>query len=112
MRHPQIVVYETDGWLAAQVGEMAREHGWLVRESRNVDACLELLRDVRPSILMLKLERKLIDELSLLSRVHKRAPECPVFVFSDVKLEGAAQRTILAGAVALTIGFMKRLLCG
>src|SRR5271166_6629973 len=97
MRNPQIIIYETDGWLAAQVGEMAREHGWLVRESRNVDACLNLLRDVRPAILMLKLERKLIDELSLLARVHEKVPECPVFVFSDVKLEGAAQRTILAG---------------
>ena len=34
MRLPQIVVYETDGWLAAQVSDLARENGWLVRESR------------------------------------------------------------------------------
>jgi hypothetical protein len=97
MRHPQIIIYETDGWLASQVGDMARDHGWLVRESRHVESCLSLLCDLRPAILLLKLERKLIDELSLLALVHKKVPECPVFVFSDVKFEGGAQRTTLAG---------------
>jgi DNA-binding response OmpR family regulator len=97
MHHPQIVVYETDGWLASQVSELARENRWLVRESRRPDACLGLLRSGGPALLMLKLERKLIDELALLCRINECAPECPVIVFSDVKLEGSEQRTNLAG---------------
>ena len=97
MRHPRIVVYETDGWLAAQVGGLAHQHGWLVRESRQADECAQLLRESGPAVLLLKLERKLIDELSLLARLNEIVPECPVVVFSDGKLEGAAQRTNLAG---------------
>jgi chemotaxis response regulator CheB len=97
MRYPQIVVFERDGWLAAQVQELGREHSWLVRESRQADACVQLLREARPAVLLLKLERKLIDELTLLARLQEKAPDCPVIVVSDVKLDGAAQRMSLAG---------------
>src|SRR5262245_61322832 len=97
MRHPQIVVYESDGWLAEQVRELARENGWLVRESRQPDACLNLLLEARPAVVLLKLERNLVDELSLLRTLHDRVPDRPVAVFSDVKLDNAAQRSSLAG---------------
>lgn len=103
MQHPQVVVYEADGWLAAQVAELAREHRWLVRESRRPDACLAFLREARPAILLLKLERKLIDELTLLARLQERVPDCPVLVFSDVKFDSVEQRTNLA-ALAYDLG--------
>ena len=103
MRHPQIVVYETDGWLAAQIAETSRDHGWIVRESRRPEDCLAFLREARPAILLLKLERKLTDELGLLATVNEKVPDCPVVVFSDVKLDGAQQRTNLA-ALAYDLG--------
>ena len=95
MQHPQLVIYEADGWLAAQVAVLAREHAWLVRESRQPEACLELLRDNRPAVLLVKLERKL-DEFRLIASVRERVPECPIAVFSDAKFEGVAQRASLA----------------
>jgi chemotaxis response regulator CheB len=97
MRLPQIVIYESDGWLAAQVGDLARENGWLVRESRHADACLNFLRECRPSVLLLKVEPKLIDEMTLLAALTEKVPECPVVVCSDAKLESAEQRSHLAG---------------
>jgi len=103
MKHPQVVVYESDGWLADQVRRLAAEHAWLVRESRRPDACLGLLEDGRPAVLLLRLERELLDGLTLLSQVSERAPDCPVVLVSDVKMEGAEQRAQLS-ALAFDLG--------
>jgi chemotaxis response regulator CheB len=96
VRHPQIIIYETDGALAGAVAELAGEHQWLTREARNMDDCLDLLRDHRPSVLLLKLERRLIDELRLLERVNREVPDCAVVVVSDVKGESAGALAALA----------------
>jgi chemotaxis response regulator CheB len=103
MKHPQVVVYESDGAVAAQVRRLAGDNSWLVRESRQPDACLQLLAEVRPSVLLLKIERELLDGLTLLGRVAERAPDCPVVLVSDVKMEGAEQRAQLS-ALAMDLG--------
>jgi chemotaxis response regulator CheB len=103
MKHPQVVVFESDGWLADQVRRLAGENAWLVRESRRADACLNLLEDSRPTVLLLRLERELLDGLTLLSQVTERAPDCPVVLVSDVKMEGAEQRAQLS-ALAFDLG--------
>src|SRR5262245_65454376 len=95
MKLPQVVVYESDGMLAGQVRRLAEDNAWLVRESRQPDACLNLLSEVRPSGLLLKIERELLDGLTLLSRVSEPAPDCPVLLVSDVKMEGAEERAQL-----------------
>ena len=96
MRHPQVVVYESDGWLAGQLEELAGENAWLLRQSRDPGACVNLLAQGGPSLLMLKLERNLVGELTLLADLRERAPDCPAVVVSDVKLD-AEQRLTLAG---------------
>jgi chemotaxis response regulator CheB len=103
MKLPQVVVYESDGWLADQVRRLAGEHDWLVRESRRPEACLALLEDSRPAVLLLRLERELLDGLTLLGQVSERAPDCPVVLVSDVKMEGAEQRAQLS-ALAFDLG--------
>jgi chemotaxis response regulator CheB len=103
MKHPQVVVFESDGWLADQVRRLAAENAWLVRESRQPEACLKLLEDARPAVLLLRLERELLDGLTLLSQVTERAPDCPVVLVSDVKMEGAEQRAQLS-ALAFDLG--------
>lgn len=103
MKSPQVVVYESDGSLAGQVRRLAGENSWLVRECRQSDACLQLISDVRPSVLLLKLERDLQDGLTLLARTAERAPDCPVVLVSDVKMEGAEQRAQLS-ALAMDLG--------
>src|SRR5262245_64614729 len=103
MKLPQVVVYESDGMLAGQVRRLAEDNAWLVRESRQPDACLNLLSEVRPSVLLLKIERELLDGLTLLSQVAERAPDCPVVLVSDVKMEGAEQRAQLS-ALAFDLG--------
>jgi DNA-binding NtrC family response regulator len=103
MRHAQVVVYESDGALAEQISDLARENGWLVRESRQPDACVNYLCEARPAALLLKLERKMIDELTLLFTINEKVPDCPVVVISDVKLDGARERSNLS-ALAYDLG--------
>ena len=103
MKSPQIVVYETDGWLAGQVRRLATDNGWLVRESRRPDACLRLLAEERPAVLLLKLDRDPHDGLALLAAIAERAPDCPVVLVSDAKLEGSDQRGQLS-ALAFDLG--------
>ncbi|MCE9531083.1 MAG: hypothetical protein K8T89_08160 [Planctomycetes bacterium] len=97
MKHPRIVIYETDGRLAEQIRDVARENGWLVRESRQAEACLALLREGGPAVLIIKLERKLIDEMSLLAKLNEQVPHCPVILISDAKMENALRRSSFAG---------------
>jgi hypothetical protein len=52
---------------------------------------------------LLRLERELLDGLTLLGRVAERAPDCPVVLVSDVKMEGAEQRAQLS-ALAMDLG--------
>jgi chemotaxis response regulator CheB len=54
-------------------------------------------------VLLLKIERELLDGLTLLDRVAERAPDCPVVLVSDVKMEGAEQRAQLS-ALAMDLG--------
>lgn len=103
MKLPQVVIYESDGFLAGQVRRLADEHSWLVRESRDPAACVKLLSDARPSVLLLKLEGQLLDGLTLLGQVVEQAPDCPVIIVSDVKMEGAEQRAQLS-ALAFDLG--------
>jgi DNA-binding NtrC family response regulator len=103
MKHPQIVVYESDGALAGMLRRLAGEHSWLLRESRQPGPCLRLLAESRPSLLLLKLERELLDGMTLLGQIAARAPDCPVILISDVKMEGAEQRAQLS-ALAFDLG--------
>lgn len=103
MRHPQIVTYEADGFLAAQVADLARESRWLVRESRQPEACLNLLQQSGPAVLLIMLGPKLADELALLGELHEKAPDVPALVFSAAKLESADHRAALAG-IACDLG--------
>ena len=103
MNHPQLVVFESDGWLAEQVRGLAQENRWLLREPRQTEACLDLVRETRASLLLLKLQRGLINEFRLLALLRERVPDCPVVVCSDLKLESVAQRTTLA-ALAYDLG--------
>ena len=74
MRYPQIVVYETAGWLAAQVSELAVANSWLVRESRQPEAALHLLREVRPAVLFRIRRAGTRIRVVIRSRPHPRFP--------------------------------------
>ncbi len=85
MRHPQVVVYETDGRLAQLLRERVRACRWSLREPRQREACLALLRDGNPTVFVLKTGSKLEAELGLLERVHALLPDARSVVVGDLQ---------------------------
>jgi hypothetical protein len=55
MQYPQVLVYETDGLLAAMLRETSKAKRWALRELRKRESCLRLLRSLGPSVLVLKI---------------------------------------------------------
>ncbi len=88
MRAPQLVIVETDGWIARLLSELSAESKWLVRASRSGDNAMSLVRDRRPSVIVVQVE--LADDkpaaLTLISDATRLCPDVPVVAVSDVKL--------------------------
>ena len=99
MKHPQIVIFESDGQLAAYLDETAKRHKWLLRESRQAPACLNLLRAGGPGMLVLKVGRNLVRELSVLDEVHAALPDVPVIVAGETEDDALQALAYDLGAV-------------
>ena len=89
MRHPQVLVYETDNRLARALQPLCAERRWVLREPRRTEACLELLRE-RPGVLVLRLGKQLERELRLLRDVSWRCPAARSIVVGDVENDALA----------------------
>jgi ActR/RegA family two-component response regulator len=74
MRFPQVVVFERDGRLAHVLGALATERRWVLRESRQVEACLRHLASAGPAVLVVRLASEGDSELELLARVTQTRP--------------------------------------
>jgi hypothetical protein len=83
MRHPQLIVYESDGRLAALLRPLAHSGGWALREPRQIEGCLRLLERGGPGVVVVKAGRDLEGELGLIDRARCRQPEVTVVVVGD-----------------------------
>jgi len=92
MHHPQIVVFERDGRLAQALTTLAETERWTLRESRQVEPCLRLLRQPGPGVLVVKVVKPAERDLALVEQATWQMPNVPVVVVGDV--EDAA---VLAG---------------
>lgn len=85
MRFPQVVVFENDGALAAHLRPWAAEGRWLLREPRQIPACLDSLRAGGPTVLVMRLGRHLFRELTLLDEAATAHPDVPIIVVTDTE---------------------------
>ncbi len=92
MKHPQVVVFESDGRLAGQLHAMVTERRWVLRESRRAEPCLKLLCEGGPAVFVVRLEEPPGAELSLLARVAGQIPGV-----RTVAVGGITNATLLAG---------------
>src|ERR1700722_16451760 len=83
MRLPQVVVYESDGRLAALLRPLAERQVWSLREVRQVEAGLRLLPGGEPCVLVIKLGRDLEREFSLLQRARRTSPAAASVLVAD-----------------------------
>jgi hypothetical protein len=107
MHHPQLVILDTDGWLAKQLREMAAESRWLVQSPRSVDSALSFARR-RPSVLLAHFEPAADrpPPLQLVADVHRLAPDTPVVAVADVKLPDAERAAWTAALFDLGARFV------
>lgn len=90
MKHPQVVVYESDGRLAQLLRRPVRACRWALREPRQRDVCLRLLRGNEHTVFVLKLGTNLEQELSLLERANALARSGRTVVVGDLQNEPLA----------------------
>jgi DNA-binding response OmpR family regulator len=75
MRYPQLLIYETDGRLARMLEATAGTHRWVLRQPRQAEACLRLLGNGGPAIVVLNLESDPARALALLERTTESFPD-------------------------------------
>ncbi len=83
MRHPQVLVYETDRRLATTLQPLADKNKWLLREPRQLSAVLRLLERGGPGVFVLRLSRDVERELALLEQVSWLHPDTAVVLVAD-----------------------------
>lgn len=91
MRHPQLVIFDSDGWLARQLADLAAESQWLVRDPKTPKAALALLRDPRPSVFVIRVEPNEgpADSFALIAEASRLHPDVAIVAVSDLKLPDA-----------------------
>lgn len=91
MRYPQLVILESDGWVAKQLGELVNENQWLVRQPRKSADVLAVVREPCPTVLVVQVEPADDSDavFSLIADAHRLSPDVPVVAVSDVKMPDA-----------------------
>lgn len=105
MRHPQLVIVAADDWLARQLGPLAGESRWLVRQPRTSDSALSLTREPgRPTVLFVLVEPggDRTEPFALIADAHRLVPDAAVVAVSDLKLSDADR--VAWTAVLLDLG--------
>jgi hypothetical protein len=83
VRHPQVLVYETDGRLAAQLRPAVAERKWLLREPRRLEGCLRLLGRSGSGVVIVKAGQDLERELTVVERIAWLFPNAAVVFVGD-----------------------------
>jgi DNA-binding NtrC family response regulator len=85
MRYPQIILFEADAAIAQCLEPTVQERRWLLKQVRQAPACLGLLHEAGPAVLVLRVGRHLLRELAFLDEVHEALPDVPVVAVADAE---------------------------
>jgi hypothetical protein len=99
MRHPQLVVFERDGRIAWLLKDVCAQQRWALREPRQLEACLRLLRAGGPALLVVRIAGKVGNEptaegaeqeprtsersFALMDRVHWLRPDAAIIAVAE-----------------------------
>jgi hypothetical protein len=85
MKSPQLLIYEPHPpRLADLLSAAAKARGWWLRQVNQPAACLRVLREASPTVLVLRLGADLVRELTLLERASWLCPDAAVVAVGDV----------------------------
>jgi len=99
---PTIVVVDDAAEVRALVRTLLRLSGLLdvVGEAGNGAEAVELVRELRPALVLLDVSMPVMDGLGALPRILEVAPETRVVMYSGFQEEGLAHRAVELGAAA------------
>lgn len=83
MRFPQVLVYENDGRIAGLLKVTVQDHEWSLRELRQPEACLSLLRRGGLGVVVLKVGHAIEREIAVLEQLSFLFPEARTVVVGD-----------------------------
>jgi DNA-binding NarL/FixJ family response regulator len=83
MRFSQLLVCETDGRLAAALESTAKGNRWVLRQPRSIDSSIRLLERSAHAVVVLKVGRDVVRELTALKRICWFFPDVPVVAVTD-----------------------------
>jgi DNA-binding response OmpR family regulator len=84
MRSPQLIVYETDRWIADLLRGTAEMWQWTLRELRDEDAFLRAVRQGGPSIVVVEVSHNLDHDLPLIERYRSQSPQAALIAVLGV----------------------------
>lgn len=83
MRHPQVLVYETDRRLATMLQRLADKNNWLLREPRQLATVWRLFDRGGPGVLVLRFSRDAERELAMLEQLSWLHPDVATLLVAD-----------------------------
>lgn len=92
MRHPTVIVLESDGRLARHLEPLAAERRWVLREPRHDDGIRRLLTEAEQAVFVVRLSRRPERELALLAEVPRLYPAVRTVAVGDTE-----EAAVLAG---------------
>ena len=101
MRQAQIITYGLDPSVTGRLQKFAQDHGVWVRETQQIRACRNLLREGDTVVLIVMLGKDVIEELSLVERIGRAAPDIAVIVVSDADNPALASLAWDLGAICV-----------
>lgn len=103
MRHPQVIVYEKDARLAAQLHPVVERHRWALRQAQRTQGVLEGLRHANRTVLVVRLGRDLERELMLVERATWLYPDAAVIVVAEEEHAPLAELAWDLGAASVLV---------
>lgn len=83
MKQAQIITYGLDPVMAGRLQGLAHERGLWLREVQNVAACRSLAALAGPAVLVLRLGKDLLEELTFLQLLSQALPDTAVVVVGE-----------------------------
>ena len=88
MKAPQVVLFAAEDWLGNQLREVASDHRWLFRESRQIGAFVKQFEERRPGIAIVcfdphAVRPEIAETIALLAADH---PEVAIVAVSGAKI--------------------------
>lgn len=83
MRYPVLLIYESDGMLARILRPLAEKERWLLREPRQIEACLRLVQRASKATIVVKVEPDVEQSLALVRGVFEHDSALPIIAVMD-----------------------------